>query len=479
MRKFPELFRILFVELPEAIVFIILKGVPMIKRLVLLHYFILMFFVITVNGQEKNQSDLTVTIYNEDLGVVRDIRNLELNAGKSEVRITDVAQRIDATSVRIKFDGEVIEQNYQYDLVSMEKILHRYIDKKIQLINEKGELLQGTLLSVFSGQIVLRKDDGGLLMLPSLMNYRINVESLPEGLITKPTLQCLFDAKKSGKQNVEFNYMTGGFQWTAEYVAVLDKDDKNLDLKSWVSITNNSGTTYKNAKVKLIAGDINRVREDYIRSDGFMEKSTTADFAGEQFEEKSFFEYHLYTLGRPTTLANNETKQISLFERSGIKAVKKYLYMSNANDKKVNVVVEFVNSEANGMGVPMPRGKVRVYKADGESLELIGEDKVEHTPKDERVSLKIGDAFDVVAEEIQTDYDKISDKVYEVEYKITLKNRKTEDISVNVRKGLGYFWEVLKTTHKYEKVDASNVEFVIPVTAGKEAELIFRVRYQY
>ncbi len=430
---------------------------------------------------------MAVTVYNSDLGVVKDLRTIDIKSGTSQIAITDVAQFIDPTSVHIDLDGEVIEQNYQYDLVSLDKILQKYIDKDVQLIGENSELIEGKLLSSFGGQIVLQKKEGGLLMLPNVSKYRFSVGTLPEGLITKPTLIWTVTAPKSGKQDVEISYQTSGMNWHAEYVAVLNSDDTKLDLNSWVSIENKSGTTYKDAVLKLVAGDINLVKNQQrlnYQPQEMMVKSQ--GISQPQFQEKEFFEYHIYNLQRPTTLANNETKQISLFETSGVKAVKKYFYngqnnyYSNASQTgKVDVVVEFENKEENNMGMPMPKGKVRMYKSDGKTLEFVGEDLIDHTPRNEKVRLKIGQAFDVVVEDVQTENKKITDRVSEQAYEVKFKNRKKEDITVEVERPLGLNWEILSSSLAYEKKDAQNVIFKVPVPQDGETVLKFRVRYSY
>lgn len=448
----------------------------------------LVFFSILIAAQTSEQKSVAVTVYNQNLGVVKDVRIFDISSGTSQIYLTDVAQQIDPTSVHIKLNGDVLEQNYQYDLVSLDKILMKYIDKDIQLISETNEFIEGTLLAPYGGQFVLQKKDGGLILLPNLSKYRINVGSLPEGLITKPTLVWTVNSKSSGKQDVEVSYQTSGMNWHAEYVAVLNETDTKLDLNSWVSVENNSGTTYKNAVLKLVAGDVNLIQPTYPdmrMMDGMgMEKSMNT---APQFEEKDFFEYHIYNLQRPATISNNEVKQISLFETEDVNVTKKYLYRSgyynyyygNQQQGKIAVVVEFKNKEDNNLGVPMPKGKVRMYKSDGEAIEFIGEDMIDHTPKNETIKLKIGDAFDILAEEVQSDYKKITDRVYEQEWEITLKNRKKEDVVVEVEKNIGNFWEVLNSTHTYEKKDASSIGFKIPVGKDNETKLKFRIRYNY
>ncbi len=437
-------------------------------------------------GQLNEQKSLSVTVYNSNLGVVKDVRKINIPEGNSKIEITDVAQQIDPTSVHIKLDGNVIEQNYQYDLISLNKILQKYLGRNIQLIGEKNELIEGTLLSNYGGQIVIKKKDGGLVMLPSVAKYRFNVGTLPEGLITKPTLVWLVNSNSNGNQDVEISYQTKGMNWHAEYVAVLNKDDNQLDLNSWVSVENTSGTTFKNAKLKLVAGDVNLLQNRSPYPTQYDKVYKSANMAAEQqFKEKEFFEYHIYNLQRPTTLANNETKQISLFEANGVKAHKKYFYGSggyygyrNQNSKgKVAVIVEFENKKENGLGIPMPKGKIRMYKSDGESLEFIGEDLIDHTPKNEKIKIKIGDAFDILAEEKQTDHKRITDRVYEEAYEVTITNRKNEDVTVEVERNLGFDWEILNSSLPYNKKNVSTVTFNVPVKKDSKTKLNYRVRY--
>ena len=460
------------------------------NRIVNTFIIVLSLFSLPTLAQNPDQKSVAVTVYNANLGVVKDLRELDVKSGTSKIFLTDVAQYIDPTSVHIKIDGDVLEQNYQYDLVSLDKILQKYVDKEIQLIGENNEFIEGKLLSSFGGQIVVEKKEGGLIMIPSTAKYRFSVGSLPEGLITKPTLIWTVNSKSSGKQNVEISYQTSGMNWHAEYVAVLNQNDTKLDLNSWVSVENNSGATYKNAVLKLVAGDVNLINPQKNQMYGYsdelrMEKSA----APQQFQEKEFFEYHIYNLQRPTTLSQNETKQISLFEASDVKATKKFYYRSggssyyyygNASNKgKVAVIVEFENKKEYNLGVPMPKGKVRVYKSDGETIEFIGEDMIDHTPNKEKVKLRIGDAFDIVAEEVQTENKKITDRVYEQAYEIKFKNRKKEDIVIEVERGLGFYWEILSSSLSYEKKDSQNIIFQVPVKADNETVLKFRVRYTY
>ncbi|PIQ11279.1 MAG: DUF4139 domain-containing protein [Ignavibacteriales bacterium CG18_big_fil_WC_8_21_14_2_50_31_20] len=442
-----------------------------------------LFPILFLFAQESNQKSVAITVYNNNLGVVKDLRTLDIKSGLSTIKLTDVAQYIDPTSVHIGIDGEILEQNFQYDLVSMEKILTKYLDKSIQLVNSKGELLEGILLTANGNQIVLKKNDGGLLMLSDISEYQISVNALPEGLITKPTLVWLLKAPKSGKQDVEVSYQTSGMNWHAEYVAVLNENDNALDLNSWISVDNRSGATFKNAKLKLIAGDVNLVKP---QNNGRRYKGDIVmmEAMQPQFEEKEFFEYHIYNLQRPTTLSNNETKQVSLFEANNVKANKKYYYKGgnyygNNSNQKVAVIIEFENSKSNNLNIPMPKGKVRVYKSDGDALEFIGEDLIDHTPKNEKLRLKIGEAFDIVVNDVQTNNIKIAERVSEQEYEITIKNKKNENIVVDVERNLGANWTILNSSLDFEKINSQNILFKVPVKAEGETVLKYKVRYSY
>lgn len=444
-------------------------------------FLILILSAVGLFAQTERKS-LSVTVYNNDLGVVNETRSIDLKSGINEIRIVDVAEKIDPTSVHIKLNGTVLEQNYQYDLVSFYKILQKYLDNKIRLIAKDGKLIEGTLLSVSNNQIVLNMSDGGLLMLPKIEDYQIAVGSLPSGLITKPALVWLVDAKKSGNQNSEISYQTQGMNWHTEYVAMLNENDTKADLNAWVSISNFSGASFPDAKIKLVAGNVNMVQNDDIEMGNvrmmMMDKSERSD----QFKEKSFFEYHMYDLQRPSTIANNEVKQVSLFEAADISIKKKYLLKLGNNpveNKKVPVVVEFENKEKNHLGIPMPKGKVRLYKADGGSAEFIGEDLLDHTPKDEKIKLKVGEAFDVLVDQKYADQKRISDKVHDNEFNINIRNRKDEDIEVEIDRYLGESWEILKSSQKWEKKDANTITFKVKLKAGSESDINLKIRYTY
>ena len=426
---------------------------------------------------------LFLTVYNQDLALIREVRNLDFKKGIFEIKFKDVASRIDPTSVHfktLKFPDQVaiLEQNYQFDLVSSEKILEKYIDKTIQLVTKQDKEYKGELLSFDRGGLTL-KDQGGSIRIISRAEVRdLFFPALPEGLITRPTLVWQLDSDISGKQDAEVSYLTSGINWHAEYVAVIDKEDKNLELAGWVSIDNRSGATYENAKLKLIAGDIHRAREEFapITVSGRVMDGRKIT----PFEEKAFFEYHLYTLTRPATVKDKEIKQITLFPSATVTAKKVFTYDGARDKNKVRVNLEFLNSKKDGLGIPLPQGKIRVYKQDEDkSQEFVGEDLIDHTPKDEKVRIYVGNAFDIVVERTETSYERLSESVHRYSYQISLRNHKEEKIEITVIEHLntGWKWEIFDNNYDYVKKDAFTVEFRIPLEKNSEKKLNYTVQY--
>jgi hypothetical protein len=437
----------------------------------------------------EQQRDVAVTVYNGNLGLVRDVREIRLPDGTSEVQFTDVASHIDPTSVHLKSlsdpDGlKILEQNYEYDLLSSEKLVEKYVGKAVRLYAGDGTYHDATLLSArgpvfeINGQIHLGQP--GRLVLPSL----------PENLVAVPTLVWLLRNTTQRGQPIEASYLTGGITWKADYVLVLNAADDRSDLTAWVTIDNRSGATYGNAALKLVAGDVHRAEE---RPKVMMEMAAraAAPVPSREFAEETFFEYHLYTLDGRTTLKDNQTKQISLLSASAIPVRKQLVYRGAPDyyrgpygaplaNQKVGVFLELVNSQANRLGVPLPKGKVRVYKADSAgSQQLVGEDWIEHTPKDERVKIKVGNAFDVVGQRTQKEWRKLSDRLYEVEWEIVLRNHKATEQTVTVIEPVPGDWQVLSSTRPWEKFDSATLKYEVPIPTEGTAALTYRVRIRY
>ncbi len=429
-----------------------------------------------------------VTVYNSDLGVVKEYRTKFLNRGVNDVLYEGVASRIDPTSVRLKSvnsEINILEQNFKYDLVSKEKILERYIDKEIsayQIYGDNKEIITGKLLSFTGDQLVIQDSEGKIQILSS---NNLLLPKLPDGLITKPALEWLVDSSEDKNHTLELSYMTSGMNWNANYIAVVNKDDSNLDMNGWVTVTNNAGTTFKDASLKLVAGDIHRASVPAyggISDYAIAEKAITSRFA-----EEKLFEYHMYDLKGKTTLRNNEQKQISLLSADNVNVEKEYVYENSygwyygsGRTNKINVMLNFNNTEKNNLGIALPKGTVRVFKKDNSGkLQFIGEDNIDHTPKDEIIRIFVGQAFDVLGERKQMDYKAISDRVYEYVWEITLKNHKDSDIVVTVLENTGGDWEVTEETYPHVKESNNRIKWRIPVKANSESKLTYTIRYKW
>jgi hypothetical protein len=441
--------------------------------------------------------------------MVRQDRTVALSAGRQSLRFNDVAALIDPTTVTFTVPSDpairVIEQNFQFDLVSNAKLLQRFLDKPITVernVGTQASVVTGTLLSAGDG-LVLRGNDGTI---HSLRDYSaVRFPDLPGGLITQPTLLWDINAPSAGDKRARVSYQTGGVTWWADYNLIFNEGSTAnsglLDLSAWVSVINQTGASFNDAKLKLIAGEVNRAQPAGGRVRAVMSMSVRAEADGGGFEEKAFDEFHLYTLGRKTTLPNNSTKQIELFDKARQIPAKRLLiynglavpefgspYMERepgfAPNTKVESFVEFKNDAASGLGVPLPAGRVRVSKldaADG-SLEFIGEDTIGHTPKDESLRLKLGNAFDVVGERRQVDFIvNSSGKVMEEEIEIKIRNHKAQAVDVVVQEPFYRWtnWRVLTKSHEYVKDSARLVHFNVSVPRDGEAVVRYRVRYTW
>ncbi|RME41621.1 MAG: DUF4139 domain-containing protein [Planctomycetota bacterium] len=465
-----------------------------------------------VAGQSPPRGDLSGRI--PGYAIVKQERGVSLKGGRSTIRFTDVAAYIDPTTVSFTSltDPEsthVLEQSFEFDLVSTQKLLQRYIDREItveQVRGERIEAVRGTLLSADNG-LVLRTKDGGIRVLYRYAN--ILFPELPGGLITRPTLVWDVTTNRPGLHRTRVTYETKGMTWWADYNVVFtpheDANRGTLDIGAWVSILNQSGATYRDAKLKLIAGDVHRAPTPAKAIAGFRQARARAMVAEADagFEEKAFFEYHLYTLGRPTTLPDHSTKQIELFPTArdvqcekvlvyyGVPA-RFYYYggpMTDRNlgiptNKKVDIYLRFKNEKAIGMGMPLPSGRIRVFQKDtaDDSLEFIGEDTIDHTPKDEEVLVKMGSAFDVVGERKQIDFAVDYDRHWMKEtIEIKLRNHKDKPVRVLVKETLYRWvnWEIVEHTHDFKKIDARTIHFPVRVDKDGEVTIRYTVRYTW
>lgn len=462
---------------------------------------------------ERKVSDsqgVSLTIYNQNFGLIRETRSVDLQNGINHVRFEDVAAQIDPTSVSftsLTAPNQVVvrEQNYQYDLIEPTTILGKSVGKEVRIKQYLGSggvsEINGTLLnspqtyvsdpngrvsSTYNGLVV--RTANGVVLNPS---GQIELSELPAGLVPKPSLLWKLETDKPGTHKTEIAYQTQGLNWKCDYVAVINSDDTKTDMTSWVTLDNQSGATYRDANLKLLAGDVHRVTAPPQPRMAMYKSSMAMGGAAPQFSEQSFAEYHLYTLAGKTDVKNKETKQMSLFNAAAIPTKKNFVFDSagsfyqggwspQGENKKINVKLEFDNSEKNNLGMPMPKGKVRVYKKDKDgALQFIGEDQIDHTPKDEKVRLYIGNAFDVVGERKQMNVQHVNDRVTRTQMEISLRNHKKEDVTVTAVEHAYGQWKILNSSSEFNKKDSGTFEFTVKVPANGEVKITYEIEFKY
>lgn len=445
---------------------------------------------------EAQQTDVAITVYNGGRALVRDRRNVTLSEGEVALQFKDVAERIMPETVSLRAMNapdalRILEQNYEYDLLSPDKLMEKYIGRQVRLVNKDNDYnfteVPATLLSVNGGAVYRVGEDiylghPGTVVLPEI----------PEELIARPTLVWLLRSARTDYE-VEASYLTGGITWKADYVLRLDQAGKTGDLEGWVTLQNQSGAAYRNALLKLVAGDVNLVQPEMRGRQMEMmalayAPAAKADMAG--MEQEAFGEFHLYTLPRRTTIRSNQTKQVSLLGAAGVETRRVYeveagqwyytQQMGEEKNLKPTAYLLFDNKEANKMGMPLPGGVVRVYQEDRSgALQFTGEDRIQHTPKDEEVRLRLGTVFDVVVDRKQTDYRRVADQVHTASYEFSVRNRKDEDVVIDLVERFGGEWTLLEKSIEPEKRDAFTAVFHVPVPAGGEVTVTYRVQVRY
>jgi hypothetical protein len=449
-----------------------------------------------------DQQSVAVTIYNENLALVKDTRRVQLEAGANRLALREVSgqMRPETAALRsLTHPGALtlLEQNFDFDLLTPAKLLEKYVGRTVRVVRTHPttgveSFETATVLSANSG-VVLRIGDRIETGLPGRLVY----DGVPPNLRDRPTLVTELHSQRAGQQTLELSYLSGGLAWKADYVAELNAADNALDLNGWVTLTNTSGTAYPNARLQLVAGDVNRVREELRLASrrAHLEEAKVAAAANGMAQE-SLFEYHLYTLARPTTIADRQTKQVALLSAAGVPVTKElllqgsdYYYRSSVGGIgqkiKVGVFVQFENRESARLGLPMPKGVVRVYKKDSAgNAQFVGEDRIDHTPKNEKVRLKLGDAFDITADKKQTDFRRReptnrASYVFESAYEIVLRNAKKEAASVVVREPVPGDWTMLEETQRHAKVAAGTAEWRVALPPEGTATLKYRVLVRY
>lgn len=444
----------------------------------------------------ESQSAVAVTIYNSDLALVRDSRKVTLAQGENDLAFIEVSGGIRPETALLTAQDDpisVIEQNFDFDLLTPQKILEKSVGQQIRVIRTNPQSGQdssedATVLSVADGSVVLKIGDRIETTAPG----RLVFSTVPTNLRARPTLVVKLTSEKAGETPMVLSYLTRGLSWAADYVAELSPDEKTIDLNGWVTLTNQSGITYNNAKLQLVAGNVNQVQQPMPQMMAMATDRVVP--AAPKMREQAAFEYHLYTLDRPTTIQQNQTKQVSLLTAASVPVQKQYLFTnlagnyggyldrSSADPQRVNASIrlKFENDEASKLGMPLPQGTIRVYKADqaGEAI-FVGEDHVDHTPKNEHVDLTLGEAFDITARAKQVSFDKLSDHVYESAYEIELKNAKKDAITATLRETMPGQWKILEENNKHDQLNAATAQWQVQVPAEGSAKLTYKVRISY
>ncbi len=454
-----------------------------------------------IHSTLNDQQTVAVTIYNNNLALVKDQRKVNLNSGLNSLALRDVSAQIRPETALLRslsHDGSftTLEQNFDFDLLTPQKLLEKYVGKNVSIVRVNP----ATGAETSEQAVVLSANNGVVLKIGNRIETgipgRIIYDDVPDNLRDRPTLVTKLNNKTASMQTVELSYLTGGLGWRADYVAELSPKEDSIDLSGWVTLTNTSGTSYNNAKLQLVAGDVNTVRESYPRPVAIRKNMAmiAEDSAG--MAEESLLEYHLYSLERPTTIAENQTKQVALLSASNIPARKElvlrgadYYYGASYGDlgqkMKVGTFIEFDNKEAAKLGMPLPKGIMRVYKKDSQgNAQFVGEDKIDHTPKNETVRLKLGDSFDVTADKKQTDFKALprpvkGNSLFESAYEIVLKNAKKERVTVVVQEPIPGDWKILKENHISQKATSNTAAWKIEIPAESKTILNYRVQVKY
>ena len=444
--------------------------------------------------------DLALTVYNSNIALVRDVRELTLPGGAFDLSFIDIAATINPATVHFRSLTQpgrlrVLEQNYEYDLLEPQKLLNKFVGREVTLVRNRQdaattvtEEVRARLLAYNNGPVWQIGNE----IVTGMHADHIRFPELPENLYSRPTMVWSLDNDGATEHRIEAAYLAGDLSWNADYVLTVERDDTLADLDGWVTLTNNSGTAFNDARLQLVAGDLHRIQQRYRSNELETARAVAESADASSFTQEAFSEYHLYSLGRRTSVRNNETKQINLLTGTGVPVEKRFVvegqqfYYRNQQHPgsplkdPVKVYFRFRNDGDSGLGIPLPAGNVRVYQADSNGgVQFVGEDRIGHTPRDEALDVQIGTAFDVVSERTQTDFTRINNLVHEIEFEITLRNHKDEPVVVEVNEPIGGDWRMLRASHDWTQSAAWAARFNVPVEANGTSTLTYRVRVRW
>ena len=446
-------------------------------------------------------ADPALTIYNGGYAVVRETLPIDLKSGVNQVSFAGATAQVESDSVILrdvagKAEFQILEQSYRNDPVSQAMLLSLFEGKSLEFnrreVNKPDRIIAGKV--VRSGFVPGGNFVEPIIEVDGKLQFSVPGEpifpSLGDDNVLKPTLNWKLNSASSGKIDAEVAYLSNGFSWEASYNLVATDKSDLLDVVGWVTMKNRSGMTFADARVKLLAGDVNRAQPEYSSTRGFGGGSGVGKGAARVVTEKSFDEFHLYALGNPVTLRDKETKQVEFVRAAGVKAERVYVFDGADQYRegpdspgKVQVYREFKNSEVNKLGMALPKGKVRFYTQDGDrQLEFVGENRIDHTPKDELIRVLTGNSFDLVGEyRMKNNTEDGANRVATQSFEIKLRNRKKEPVEIRVVEHAtrGGNWTLTAQSQPHEKKDASTFEFRVPLKPDEEKTVTYTIRYTW
>lgn len=456
-----------------------------------------------VTSTGTDQTSLSMTIYQNNLAHVAETRSISLHKGINQVAFEGISTNIQPESFTVHSSNTeqaqltVLEQSFNYDLLTPQKLLDKYVGKEITIartdsISNEEKYLQATVLST-NGGIVLQVGNSIEIGMPE----KIKFPTLPDNLYSQPTLLAKINADTAIQNEIALSYLTSDLQWRADYIATINETTNTLDLQALVTISNQSGTSFDNVSINLIAGDVNRVEQRMLRPARSLMKSRSSVALESDVSAEPVGDYHLYTLPRTTNIQNNQSKQISLFQKLAIPIKKDYIFSSNPmsyyqpmnkSPEKSNARIQLTlqNRERDNLGIPLPKGIVRSYQHhSNKQLHYLGEDRIANIATDEKFTITLGQAFDITASKKQLNFKQLSsfsnqrENISESEYEIVLRNSKNLPVTVKVQEAIPGDWQILDSNLDYQKIEANRAQWQITIPAENTTTLRYRVKINY
>lgn len=438
-------------------------------------------------AQEMKPKQTSITIYNQNLGIVHQVYRMDIARGASKINITDVPGNLIPSSVNLDLNGEVLEQNFENNSFNTSEAIKKFFLKKhIRLISKTGNVIDGILEAINGSRAIIKRQQGDFILVPDLWSYNIAMDKLPAGFVKQSSLNWLVESRKKGLQDVSLTYQTHGLNWQANYVSVLNDQETKMKLNAWANLSNHTGQNYRDVSVKLIAGTLNLNQPRPVFERMALQAKPKNNSASDHLSQRSFADYHMYSLNRKVDLSGNSNKEVRLFEEKTVNVTKKYVledhfYGSAGHREKANITVQLSlhNTKENNLGLPLPVGQINIYKKENNNLILLGQDHIKPTPENAEITLNLGQAFDIQAEEVVKSYRKISDRMNEQDYVLTINNQKNEAFDVEVKRLINQNSQIKNASLPYKKVSATEYLFKVPVPKKGKATLKYTIQNRY